>query len=109
MPYEKGYSQMDWIRLSKARSNLSGVPNGDGNRDVTMEEVAKHNTVEDGWTVVKGKVYNLSPYMKYHPGGADILKIALGKDCTKLFNKYHAWVNIEMLLEKCKVGNLVSN
>lgn len=21
------------------------------------------------WTVLKGRVYNISPYMKFHPGG----------------------------------------
>ncbi|KAJ8640918.1 hypothetical protein MRB53_017612 [Persea americana] len=58
------------------------------------------------WTVLKGRVYNISPYMKFHPGGVDMLMKAAGKDCTSLFNKYHAWVNAEFLLEKCLVGIL---
>ena len=43
--------------------------------------------------VMKGKVYFISPYLAYHPGGEAILKPALGKDVTKLFEKYHRWVN----------------
>ena len=105
VPYEKGYSQMDWMRLSRNSRSLTGC-SGPPRKEITMEEVAAHNTVEDGWTVVRGKVYNLSPYLRYHPGGAKILKLALGKDCTNLFNKYHAWVNVDMLLEKCLVGFL---
>ncbi|KAJ6424705.1 hypothetical protein OIU84_025464 [Salix udensis] len=54
---------------------------------------------------LKGRVYNLSPYLNFHPGGVDILMKAVGKDCTSLFNKYHAWVNAEFLLEKCLVGH----
>jgi cytochrome-b5 reductase len=106
VPFEKGFSQMDWIRMSRASKDLSGT-NGRIRSDITPEEVLQHNTAEDGWTVINGKVYNLSPYLNYHPGGAKILNTALGKDCTKLFTKYHAWVNYEMLLEKCFVGTLV--
>jgi cytochrome b involved in lipid metabolism len=102
VPFEKGYSQMDWIRLSNKRPAIpSSILN-----EVTMEEVMKHNTEEDGWTVIDGKVFDISDYLKYHPGGAAILKLALGKDCTVLFRKYHAWVNYEMLLEKYVVGYL---
>lgn len=41
------------------------------------------------------QVYNLTPYLQYHPGGVDILVKTAGKDCTALFNRYHAWVNLE--------------
>ena len=74
----------------------------------SMEEVMKHNTEDDGWTVIDGKVFDITDYLKYHPGGAKILKTALGKDCTALFRKYHAWVNYEMLLEKYVVGSILS-
>jgi cytochrome b involved in lipid metabolism len=52
------------------------------------------------------QVYNITPYMKYHPGGAEILMKAVGKDGTVLFNKYHPWVNAQALLEKCLIGLL---
>jgi Cytochrome b5-like Heme/Steroid binding domain len=52
------------------------------------------------------QVYNITPYLQFHPGGVKILMLAAGKDCTSLFNKYHAWVNAEFLLEKCLVGTL---
>ncbi len=101
VPFEKGFSQMDWIMLCR-RKGPTARP-----RDVTMAEVSQHSSESDGWTVIDGKVYELSPYMKYHPGGAEILRVALGKDCTKLFRKFHAWVNYEMLLDKFLVGHLV--
>ena len=75
-------------------------------RSRRAEEVATHNTMEDCWTVLRGKVYNLTPYVNFHPGGDKILKAVLGRDCTKLFDKYHKWVNGEYMLEKCKVGVL---
>jgi cytochrome b involved in lipid metabolism len=44
--------------------------------------------------------------MNFHPGGKKILMPALGKDATKLFDKYHRWVNVEFMLAKCMVGML---
>lgn len=59
-----------------------------------MDEVREHNSEYDGWTVLHGKVYNIAPYLHYHPGGVAILKQILGRDGTALFEKYHRWVNI---------------
>ena len=37
--------------------------------------------------VLAGKVYNMTPYMKFHPGGVEELMRGAGKDCTILFNE----------------------
>ena len=37
--------------------------------------------------VSAGKVYNMTPYMKFHPGGVEELMRGAGKDCTILFNE----------------------
>jgi len=37
-----------------------------------MSEVKQHQTEGSMWTVLKGRVYNIYPYMKFHPGGMDI-------------------------------------
>lgn len=34
-----------------------------------------------------GKVYNLTHYMKFHPGGKEDLMKGAGIDCTILFNE----------------------
>ncbi|CAJ1946693.1 unnamed protein product [Sphenostylis stenocarpa] len=106
VPFEKGYSQMDWLKLTRTHPDLAGLKGQSNKRLISMDEVRKHQTEGQMWTVLKGRVYNISPYMKFHPGGVDMLMKAVGKDCTSLFNKYHAWVNAEFLLEKCVVGTL---
>lgn len=106
VPFEKGYSQMDWLKLTRTHPDLAGLRGQTNKRLITMDEVKKHKIGDSIWTVLKGRVYNISPYMKFHPGGVDMLSMAAGKDCTSLFNKYHAWVNAEFLLEKCLVGVL---
>ena len=52
---------------------------------VSMTEVAKHNTQDDMWVVVRGKVYDLSNYKFRHPGGHLPLKNMAGKDATDPF------------------------
>eukprot|EP00057_Strongylocentrotus_purpuratus_P029176 XP_011683650.1 PREDICTED: cytochrome b5 reductase 4 [Strongylocentrotus purpuratus] len=56
--------------------------------------------------VLLGQVYNVTPYMEYHPGGAEELMKGLGIDATDLFNEVHRWVNVESMLEKCHIGPL---
>lgn len=109
VPFEKGYSQMDWLKLTQTHPDLAGLKGQSNRRLISLEEVKKHKTGDCIWTVLKGRVYNIAPYMKFHPGGVDMLMKAAGKDCTALFNKYHAWVNAEFLLEKCLVGFLDPN
>lgn len=91
---------MDWVRL------MNTMKVDRKRNDITLEEVAQHKTAEDAWTVLRGRVYNISPYFKFHPGGEAILMKVAGKDGTVLFNKYHAWVNADFLLSKCYLGTL---
>ena len=56
MPLEKGYSQVDWLRTTKANSNLNGLQGGPLRRDITVEEVRQHCSKEDAWMVFKDKV-----------------------------------------------------
>lgn len=51
-----------------------------------MDEVSKHSTVDDCWTVFEGRVYDITEYAKNaHPGGNKIY-LGKGKDCTELFH-----------------------
>ncbi|KAL3693586.1 hypothetical protein R1sor_007237 [Riccia sorocarpa] len=106
VPLEKGYSQMVWLRTMQTEHDLAGLKGQSRRRLISMDEIKQHKSPEAAWTVLRGRVYNITPYLKFHPGGDDMLMKAAGKDCTALFNKYHAWVNAEFLLEKCMVGLL---
>ncbi|SCU89465.1 LANO_0D05028g1_1 [Lachancea nothofagi CBS 11611] len=76
---------------------------------VNRAQLEKHTTRDDCWCVLKKRVYCISSYLDFHPGGPDILiKTAGGKDATALFDKYHRWVNYERLLETCYIGEYIS-
>jgi cytochrome-b5 reductase len=57
---------------------------------------------------VRGKVYNVTHFMDFHPGGPDELLKGVGRDATQLYDKYHSWVNVDAFLGKCFIGYLIS-
>ncbi|KII91632.1 hypothetical protein PLICRDRAFT_51769 [Plicaturopsis crispa FD-325 SS-3] len=48
----------------------------------TAADVASHTSQSDCWVSRDGKVYNLSPFLSDHPGGADLLLAVAGKDLS---------------------------
>ena len=67
-------------------------------RKISMQEVECHNTPEDCWVVINGKVYDLSTFQSTHPGGSDIITGNAGKDVSTLFNEVHPKDIVERLL-----------
>lgn len=57
--------------------------------EYTMEEVAKHNTREDLWVVVKGVVLDLTNWVEEHPGGVNAILNFMGRDATEEFAMLH--------------------
>ena len=53
--------------------------------EVTMEEVAQHNSPEDLWVVVYGLVYDVTEWQHSHPGGDAILQDHGGQDASAVF------------------------
>lgn len=47
----------------------------------------EHNTRADAWTAINGKVYNITPYLPFHPGGEKELMRVAGRDGSKLFGE----------------------
>ena len=90
----KGFSLMDWIRLTKSGKDLTGVggPRVGGKvREVTRQELRKHKKRTDAWMAINGAVYNVTDYMDYHPGGWDELLKGAGSDATNMFNEIHKY------------------
>lgn len=72
----------------------------------TPEEVAQHNKPEDAWAIYQGWVFDITKYLKFHPGGIKVLLDFLGKDMTEAATKAHSWVNIFKSLEKLCIGRV---
>ena len=103
-PKHPGYSLFEWNKLCASGQDLAGL--GGRLLEVSPDELARHNTESDCWTAVRGKVYNVTRFLKYHPGRKAQLMRGAGNDCTVLFDKLHTWVNEETILKGCLVGFL---
>ena len=107
-----GCGLLDWIRLTRNTKDIAGT--GGKLLTVTDEELEKHCTEDDAWTCIRGepkeelgalrvmfnsslcchagKVYNITPYFRFHPGGKEDLLKAAGIDSTILFDEVCARV-----------------
>ncbi|KAF1814166.1 hypothetical protein P152DRAFT_456398 [Eremomyces bilateralis CBS 781.70] len=103
---EPGHSPLDWAALKRSSANLSGVSSL---QRVTPSQLKQHNgrKGKPAWSAYQGKVYNVTPYVPFHPGGEGEIRRAAGKDGEKLFNEVHPWVNWDNMLESCIVGIMV--
>lgn len=69
----------------------------------------QHNKRDDAWTAIYGKVYNITAYLPFHPGGVKALMRAAGRDGTKLFGLYIFYPPFSPSLRKKSVSCLYSN
>jgi len=72
----------------------------------TLQQVAEHNTDEDCWFAIHGKVYDVTKFLEDHPGGIDSLTAVAGTDASEDFDAVaHSKPAIESMA-KWEVGIL---
>ena len=78
----------------------------------TTEQVAEHDTMENGaWAHYDNGVYNLTPYVRKHPGGLKIL-MAAGRSLKPFWDLYPKHDNsyiYDIMEGKMRVGNIFDN
>ncbi|XAR55936.1 hypothetical protein NMG60_11036183 [Bertholletia excelsa] len=72
----------------------------------SMQEASQHNTKEDCWVVIGGKVYDVSSYMDEHPGGDDVILEVVGKDAKEEFEDAGHSKSARELMETFCIGEL---
>jgi cytochrome b involved in lipid metabolism len=78
----------------------------------TMEEVGVHNSAENCWMAIEGKVYDVTSFVTSHPGGKSIIG-GCGKDATILFNerptnnKGQHPIQAQRMLTEYYIGDLI--
>ncbi|KAF7336741.1 Cytoplasm protein [Mycena venus] len=99
-----GHSPLDWAALKSSGVDLRGV---DTLMRIPPSVLKQHRSKDDAWTAISNKVYNITPYLPFHPGGERELMRVAGRDGTHLFASTHAWVNADFMLDTCLVGFLI--
>lgn len=73
----------------------------------TLAEVAQHADATDCWAVVDGGVYDLTGWVRQHPGGAQRIASLCGTDATERFRLQHGEsLRPNAQLERLRIGDL---
>ncbi|WRX13352.1 Cytochrome b5-like heme/steroid binding domain - like 5 [Theobroma cacao] len=72
----------------------------------TMQEASQHNSKEDCWVVIDGKVYDVTSYLDEHPGGDDVVLASTGKDATDDFEDAGHSKSAKELMQTFCIGEL---
>ncbi len=74
----------------------------------SVADVAKHNTSEDCWIIIKGRVYDVTNFLDDHPGGPSVLADAAGKDVTEEFERVGHPESVQKTMNKYHIGLIES-
>lgn len=76
-----------------------------------VSDVAENNgkNGKPVWLIYKGNVYDVTDFLKEHPGGAELILEVAGKDATKAFNSAGHSSDAVNDLKKFKIGEIAIN
>ena len=86
-----------------AGKRIENLPN------YTLEEISEHTSTETGiWVVFKDGVYDITKFIKNHPGGSEKISMAIGTSVEPFWNLYQVHLNDHVfeLLEGMRIGNV---
>ena len=97
----------DNLSDTTAANDVQNISAANTEATYTLAEVATRNTQANCWTVVFDKVYNITSYIKNHPGGASSISKICGKDGTSIFDNKHGGSSSQaIILSTYKIGAL---
>ena len=78
-------------------------------KNYTKQQVSTHSTASNCWSIVSGKVYNLTKWIPLHPGGQAQIKAMCGKDATAGFTGQHSGsASAKASLAKYRIGTVAA-
>jgi cytochrome b involved in lipid metabolism len=79
-----------------------------GNRRYPLSELVLHNDEDHGyWIAIDGGVYDISDFLRRHPGGPMVLKGYAGLDATQAYRLLHSnSTAAAAALRRCRIGSM---
>jgi len=95
------------INKSQKRSQKAGSDKKTKKwKKYTLDEVKKHNTESDAWTVINDKVLNITEWVPKHPGGK-IIRNGFGINATEMFKFHNHSTQAKEKLNDFQIGILI--
>lgn len=85
-----------------------GTPASSSAQQLSSAIVDSHNSAEDCWLIIRGRVYDVASFIGVHPVGAQRIIENCGSDATSAFGAVdkHAKTSVQSLLSSYYIGNL---
>ncbi|CAG8034666.1 unnamed protein product [Penicillium nalgiovense] len=77
-----------------------------GDQVFSVEDVASHKDRTDLWVIIHGKVYDLTKYVRDHPGGADVLYDVAGLDATEAYDEVGHSEDADEIMNTFMIGTV---
>ncbi|KAF7719847.1 Cytochrome b5 heme-binding domain-containing protein [Penicillium ucsense] len=75
-------------------------------KELTLTEVAAHNTKKDLYMIIHEKVYDVTSFVDEHPGGEEVLLDVGGQDGSEAFEDVGHSDEAREILDGLLVGNV---
>ncbi|CAG8025608.1 unnamed protein product [Penicillium nalgiovense] len=72
----------------------------------SVADVAAHKDRTDLWVIIHGKVYDLTKYVRDHPGGADVLYDVAGLDATEAYDEVGHSEDADEIMKTFMIGTV---
>ncbi|KAJ4004036.1 NADH-cytochrome b5 reductase [Fusarium irregulare] len=78
-------------------------------QEFSLSDVKAHDTEDDIYIAIHGKVYNVTSFLQEHPGGAEFLLEVAGEDATEAYDNAGHSDEAHEILPELEVGTLKSD
>lgn len=92
---------------SGERTGAVETPSAGAGDTYAMAEVATHKSAESCWTVIDGRVHDLTAWVSQHPGGRNAILSLCGADGTAAFRGQHGTAEVQAdILADYEIGSV---
>ena len=82
-------SPTDTVTSTNTTAPVATITQSSSQKTFSITDVAKHKSALSCWSIINGKVYDLTSWIGQHPGGPQRILSICGSDGSFVFNDQH--------------------